>query len=114
MGQGLGFRVGGVWVWGLGFWVWKRAKCALSAAFELHTRVQRFRGGLVFQAHRLWYHSTLGLRVIKKREEKKKSRPESGHDIFFSFSRSKSTPLEVVPFSLGCGPDASAEVRDAG
>ena len=29
--------------------------------------VKRFRGGLVFQAHRLLYHSTLGLRVIKKK-----------------------------------------------
>ena len=29
--------------------------------------VQRFRGGLVFKAHRLLYHSTLGLRVIKKK-----------------------------------------------
>ena len=26
-------------------------------------------GGLVFKAHRLLYHSTLGLRVIKKREK---------------------------------------------
>ena len=24
------------------------------------------RGGLGFKAHRLWYHSTLGLKVIKK------------------------------------------------
>ena len=31
--------------------------------------VQWFRGGLVFKAHRLLYHSTLGLRVIKKRRE---------------------------------------------
>jgi len=29
--------------------------------------VKRFRGGLVFKAHRLVYHSTLGLRVIKKK-----------------------------------------------
>jgi len=29
--------------------------------------VQRFRGGLVFQAHRLVYHSTLGWRVKKKK-----------------------------------------------
>jgi len=29
--------------------------------------VQRFRGGLVFKAHRLLYHSTLGLREIKKK-----------------------------------------------
>jgi len=28
--------------------------------------VHRFRGGLVFKAHRLLYHSTLGLRVIQK------------------------------------------------
>ena len=31
--------------------------------------VQRFRGGLVFKAHRLLYHSTLGYRVIKKKKE---------------------------------------------
>ena len=29
--------------------------------------LQRFRGGLIFKAHRLVYHSTLGWRVIKKR-----------------------------------------------
>jgi len=29
--------------------------------------VKRFRGGLVFKAHRLLYHSTLGWRVIKKK-----------------------------------------------
>ena len=27
-----------------------------------------FRGGLVFQAHRLVYHSALGLRVVKKKK----------------------------------------------
>jgi len=31
--------------------------------------VQRFRGGLVFKAHRLLYHSALGLRVIKKKKK---------------------------------------------
>ena len=31
-------------------------------------RVQRFRGGLVFKAHRFFYHPTLGLRVIKKKK----------------------------------------------
>jgi len=30
--------------------------------------MQRFRGGLAFEAHRLLYHSTLGLRVIKKKK----------------------------------------------
>ena len=34
-------------------------------------QVQRFRGGLVFEAHRLVYQSTLGWRVIKKKKEKK-------------------------------------------
>jgi len=31
----------------------------------------RFRGGLVFKAHRLLYHSTLGVRVTKKKKKKK-------------------------------------------
>ena len=39
----------------------------------LHRNVQRFRGVLVFKAHKLLRHSTLGVRVIKK---KKKSRPK--------------------------------------
>ena len=34
----------------------------------LYRNVQRFQGGLVFKAHRLLYHSTLGLRVIKKKK----------------------------------------------
>ena len=32
--------------------------------------MEQFRGGLVFKAHRLLYHSTLGLRVIKKKKKK--------------------------------------------
>jgi len=43
----------------------------------LYRNVQRFRGGLVFKAHRLLYHSTLGSRVIKK---KKKTGPPNHHD----------------------------------
>jgi len=35
----------------------------------LRRNVNRFRGGLVFKAHRLVYHSTLGLRVIKKKKK---------------------------------------------
>jgi len=37
----------------------------------LHRNVLRFQGGLVFKAHRLLYHSTLGLRVIKQKKKKK-------------------------------------------
>ena len=32
--------------------------------------MNRFRGGLVFKAHRLLYHSTLGSRVIKKKKRR--------------------------------------------
>jgi len=41
----------------------------LAAAFTF-TFNCRFRDGLVFKAHRLLYHSTLGLRVIKKKKKK--------------------------------------------
>ena len=34
--------------------------------------MKRFRGGLVFKVHRLLYHSTLGLRVIKKKRRERK------------------------------------------
>ena len=44
----------------------------------LHINVQRFRGGLVFKAHRLLYHSTLGLRVIKRDED---SPPRAAHHV---------------------------------
>ena len=36
----------------------------------LRRNLRRFRGGLVFQANRLMYHSTLGLRVIQKKKKK--------------------------------------------
>ena len=34
----------------------------------LRRNVKRFRGGLVYKAHRLLHHSTLGSRVIKKKK----------------------------------------------
>ena len=42
---------------------------------QLHKNVQRFRGGLIFKAHRLLYHSILGLRVIKKKKKETSSWP---------------------------------------
>ena len=51
------------------------ADCASSEAastyfiFSIRTC---FRGGLVFEPHRLLYHSTLVLRVMKKKKKKKK------------------------------------------
>ena len=38
-----------------------------GARLDYDERALRFREGLVFKAHRLWYHSTLGLRVITKK-----------------------------------------------
>ena len=43
----------------------------------LSRNVERFREGLVFKAHRLLHDSTVGSRVIKKKE-KKKSPPDTG------------------------------------
>ena len=42
--------------------------------------MKRFRGGLVFKAHRLLYHSTLGLRVIKKKKKVKEERLQSNKE----------------------------------
>jgi len=41
----------------------------VSAIYEqlLYRNMQWFRGGLAFKAHRLLYHGTLGVRVIKKK-----------------------------------------------
>ena len=38
----------------------------LSATHNNLINLKWFRGGLVFKAHRLLHHSTVGLRVIKK------------------------------------------------
>jgi len=35
-----------------------------------HRKVQRFGGGLVFKAHGLVYHWTLGMRVMKKKKRR--------------------------------------------
>ena len=37
--------------------------------------MRRFRGGLVFKAHRLLYDSTLGLRAIEKKTPPDRARP---------------------------------------
>jgi len=39
-----------------------------SHLFVTQTGSHLFRGGLVFKAHGLLYHSTLGLKVIKKKK----------------------------------------------
>ena len=50
----------------------------LNASTDYLLMQRRFRGGLVFKAHRLLYHSTLGLRVIKKTKKKTEATDERG------------------------------------
>ena len=50
-------------------WELYRAVQLSSSEQPLSRNVERFRGGLVFKAHRLLYHSTLSLRVIKKKRK---------------------------------------------
>jgi len=51
----------------------RAAAAAISKVLQkLLAEMWRFRGGLVFKAHRLLYHSTLGLNIIKKEKKKKK------------------------------------------
>jgi len=64
--KGIGFRVEGP-----GF----RVRCRVFRVNGVGERVggaerrRLARGGLVFKAHRLVYHSTLGSRVIKKKKK---------------------------------------------
>jgi len=66
---GLGFGVWGLrfGVWGLGFGVWGLG----FGVCERRRRDQSTPGRekTIFKAHRLLYHSTLGLRVIKKKKK---------------------------------------------
>ena len=62
--NGVGVQGAGPRVWGLGF-----SQSSVGVECWFHRNVQRFRGGLVFKAHRLLCHSILGLRVIQKIEE---------------------------------------------
>jgi len=48
-----------------------RTWLALTATVPRPTTVPR-ESGLVFKAHRLVYHSTLGLRVIKKKKKRQR------------------------------------------
>jgi len=55
--------------------------------------VKRFRGGLVFKAHRLVYHSTLGWRVIKKKKNMAKAKNARAMAGQFT-----TTCARVIPF----------------
>jgi len=72
----------------------------------LRRNVKRFRGRLVFKAHRRLYHSTLGLRVIKKKDlldapGLEGVQPESGRARPASQGR-KGTTVANIPSTAGC------------
>ena len=46
-----------------------RASSSLSVVVSAILSTHTWLGGLVFKAHRLWYHSTLGSRVVKKKNK---------------------------------------------
>ena len=50
---------------------------ALKSSTTSYQNVQWFRGGLVFKAHRLLYHSTRDLRVMKRKKKKRNMVMES-------------------------------------
>ena len=62
---------------------------------------KRFRGGLVFEAHRLLHHSTLGLRVIKK---KMKEAPAFGFQLPGFVFRLSGFGFQVQGHLYGGGP----------
>ena len=83
MVYGLWFMVYGLWFMVYGLWFMVEASgvgCTSNTAYRgtlprrrappraTTGRMRRFRGWLVFEAHRLLFHSTLGLRVITKKK----------------------------------------------
>ena len=58
--------------------------------------MNRFRGGLVFKAHRRVYHSTLGLRVTKEKDREDAERPRAP---------ARTAPLLLAPTLSAPPPD---------
>jgi len=81
----------------------------------LHRNVQRFRGGLVFKAHRFLYHSTLGLRVMKKKI--KRVAPADSPNLANARRRAATchstagTPYSRAPATLDAQPLAHVGVK---
>ena len=90
--------------------------------------MKRFRGGLVFKAHRLLYHSTLGLRVIKKKTPApravlrveglqgylvhKKQPPPLGPPYDPRYSPPPGSPLQAGVRSTGRGEPCPSQLLD--
>jgi len=66
---------------------------ALSHGIGEREYLERFRGGLVFKAHRWLYHSTLGSRVIKKKKRRYLEHVRLRGEDIFELARGR---IEVV------------------
>ena len=71
---------------------------------QLRRNVKRFRGGLVFKAHRRVYHSTKGLIVMKKKRRSSYARQGAGmriciFAIFAWFLKDWTSENNPLPFS---------------
>ena len=65
--------------------------------------VKKFRGGLVFKAHRCWHHPTLGLRVIRIKKKKIRVRPllsetETTLKVLKTFAPKKAQTKAIIWF----------------
>ena len=56
----------------------------LSGRERLAKNAERFRGGLIFKAHGLLYHSTPGMRVIKKKKKLRVDRFRVSDSVFLA------------------------------
>jgi len=71
--------------------------------------VRRFRGGLVFKAHRLLHHSTLGSRVMKKRRRRFEARDGREEPL----SREEGTTNGHLPGGQGQNPALTLLQRES-
>ena len=85
--------------------------------------IQRFRGGLVFKAHRLFYHPTLGSRVLKKKKQSRGGRRHGRHHrtlprseglIFFFFFTLVTGPRRSLSLKLSDTHVYERDFRPAG
>ena len=91
---------------------WLEALQVRSTSQLLHRNVKRFRGGLVSKAHRLLYRSTLGLRVIKKKEKYRIPwKPNHFQSTLTFTSKMIETPRVEKGWSVG-QPRGSAWARE--
>ena len=67
----------------------------------LRRNVNRFRGGLVFKAHRLVYYSTLGLRVIKEKKREEKRNGQGVHRQIMSVRQGVYRQIVLCPEKCG-------------